>query len=212
MASRTNCYLQAILGNGPIYIFHELRPIWERRLDRADETVARQWWSASAYHSSVHKESSGHSTTQQHRHFRTWLDLEHSVVYAKRIHWNALVGYVHDNNNDDNNQDEKLYKYVYHVLDGREQLFCLTDDVHETYDLAPVPEWKEMLLLWRNRLIRQFESEQRGDDWVRNGQLVAGRAPVVFGPHYPCPPAQGGGGNSRLEQKHQTAAQSATTA
>jgi len=45
-------------------------------------------------------------------------------VYYDRIHWDVLVGY------DDNVNDGKLYKYLY-FANGKEQLFCLSDDPNE---------------------------------------------------------------------------------
>lgn len=114
--------------------------------------------------------------TGQKSHIRTWLDLEHSVVYDDRIHWNALVGF----------DKGKLWKYVYNALDGQEQLFCLSDDVNETHDLALGTEWHHVLFLWRRRLIDQFLGERRGHEWVKNGKLVSGRASVLFGTNFPC--------------------------
>ena len=108
------------------------------------------------------------------------LDVEHNVVYDPDIHWNAIVGYLRG----------KIYKYVYFASDGREQLFCLTDDPSERQDLAAHtanPHFPSLLALWRKALIRQFQEEKRGEEWITpKGTLVVGRKSINFGPNYPC--------------------------
>ena len=115
---------------------------------------------------------------------RNRLDLEHNQVYDADIHWNAIVGYLNG----------KLYKYIFFATDGREQLFCITDDPDERHDMAAQTgggrsyHSSSLLALWRKALIRQFQNENRGAEWVTsNGTLVIGRRPMTFGPNYPCP-------------------------
>lgn len=110
---------------------------------------------------------------------RDMLDLEHSVVYDKRLHWNAIVGF----------KEGKLYKYIFFVPNGKEYLFCLTDDPNESNDLAGAVSDKTEALVgfWRNAMVDQFEREGRGDEWVLNGKLASGRRGITFGPNYACP-------------------------
>lgn len=107
---------------------------------------------------------------------RDWLDLEHSRVYTDRMHWNAIVGY----------HDDLLWKYIFFAYDGEEQLFSLSNDPHETYDLSTVDEWNWMVEFWRDKMVRHFEEQGRGDDWIKDGRLVLGRKSIVLGPNYPC--------------------------
>lgn len=111
---------------------------------------------------------------------RNRLGLEHNQVYDPEIHWNAIVGYLNG----------KLYKYIYFARNGREQLFCLTDDPGERLDLGAQRDGLEhspLLAFWRNALIRQFQKEKRGEEWITaNGTLVVRRKPITFGPNYPC--------------------------
>ena len=44
--------------------------------------------------------------------------------------------------------DGLLWKYIFHVYDGAEQLFCLTHDPHETYDVSEAKP--DILKYWRN--------------------------------------------------------------
>ena len=109
---------------------------------------------------------------------RNRLDLEHNTVYDERIHWNAIVGYL----------GGKLYKYIFFALNGREMLFCLSDDRKERYDLAIEVKYKAVLELWRKAMIRQFQEEGRGIEWVSDDgtTLVVGRKGMTYGSNYPC--------------------------
>jgi hypothetical protein len=68
--------------------------------------------------------------TGQQEHICWWLDLEH----ANTIHWNAIVGYHISSPK----QQENSIQVHFHAHDGTEQLFCLTEDPNESYDLATV--------------------------------------------------------------------------
>ena len=57
--------------------------------------------------------------------WRDYVDLEHNICYSPRNHWNALA--------------DGSWKYIYHALDGREQLFNLRSDPREERDLAGTP-------------------------------------------------------------------------
>jgi arylsulfatase A-like enzyme len=103
---------------------------------------------------------------------REYLDLEHGQVYDPRIHWNAIV--------------DGTMKYIYFANDGSEQLFNITADPLESYDLATDAARIDELAVWRQRLVQQFIDEGRGERWVKNGELVVRTESVVFGDNYPC--------------------------
>eukprot|EP00934_Nitzschia_sp_Nitz4_P005338 Nitzschia sp. Nitz4//scaffold70_size99833//74639//76195//NITZ4_004606-RA/size99833-processed-gene-0.18-mRNA-1//1//CDS//3329557168//5328//frame0 len=117
----------------------------------------------------------------EHALTREWLDLEHDKVYVPCIHWNALVGqYAHPD------FSCHRWKYVFHAYSGQEQLFCL-DSPQETHDLALQPEFALALRTWRERLVHQFETENRGPNWVQHGELQIRVNGTVYGDHFPCP-------------------------
>ena len=105
---------------------------------------------------------------------REWIDLEHDVCYDRINHWNALT--------------DGVWKYIYHAFDGREQLFHLAEDRHETKDLAGETASAATLRLWRGRLIEHLAP--RGTDWVRNGALVPRPQSIRTSPNYPQPAGQ----------------------
>jgi arylsulfatase len=135
------------------------------------------------------------------RRFRQVLDLEHDRLYGD-FYWNALVGYYYsddENEDDDGNDGDVLYKYIFNAMDGREQLFCLTDDPHEWYDLAAETvginsthddlssnPTSILLAKWRQRMVDQFMREGRGEKWVKGGILQRREESILFGPNYPC--------------------------
>lgn len=115
-------------------------------------------------------------------HVRQWLDLEHGNVYTNWSQWNALIGYDdgreydgndrNENNRNDHNHDSEtllLYKYIYHAYNGTEQLFCLTTDPNEFYDLSTFEGncyYQNLIKKWRRRLIQQFIDEGRNEHWI----------------------------------------------
>jgi hypothetical protein len=74
-------------------------------------------------------------------------------------------------------------KYIFHALDGEEQLFDLAADPGELHDLASDPAAAETLRLWRGRLIDHLEP--RGPQWVKNGQLALRPQSILTSPNYP---------------------------
>jgi arylsulfatase A-like enzyme len=90
---------------------------------------------------------------------KTWrdvLDLEHASCYEPKDGWVALVG--------------QRYKYVYYTVTGAQQLFDLVNDPHELYDLASDPAAAPLVKEWREKMVHHLAI--RGEDWVRNGDLV----------------------------------------
>jgi hypothetical protein len=156
---------------------------------------------------------------------RSYLDLEHSTLYNDgRIHWNAIIGILPSNltmlpntntnnnnknsnaNGDEHSNNNRLYKYIFFPMNGTEQLFCITDDPNERYDLVVPPlstpsttpdaahddggddDDDSILKFWRQTLIKQFQNEGRGEKWVtKEGNLAIGRKGVAHGSNYPCP-------------------------
>jgi arylsulfatase A-like enzyme len=112
---------------------------------------------------------------------RDHLDLEHSQVYNATIHWNAIVG--------DDEETGGRYKFIFNAFEGTEQLFDLREDPGEAVDLVL---WggedvqDGVLKRFRQIMVKQFEDEGRGDDWVKDGELMVRKWNVVFGANYPC--------------------------
>mmetsp|Transcript_92520 Transcript_92520/g.264329 ORF Transcript_92520/g.264329 Transcript_92520/m.264329 type:complete len:107 (+) Transcript_92520:75-395(+) len=82
-------------------------------------------------------------------------------------------------------------KYVYFFEGGDEWLFDLDNDPYEVTNLASIQtDDSEELLMWRARMVSQFEEEERGSVWVLNGNLQTMEASYCsktkFGPNYPC--------------------------
>lgn len=103
--------------------------------------------------------------------WRKWIDLEHSTVYNNSNHWSALT--------------DGRVKYIFNAFSGTEELFDLTVDPDETVNVALSQEYLAELKLWRSRMVKQFEEEQRGDKWVKDGVLAKRRQGTVYSPHYP---------------------------
>lgn len=103
--------------------------------------------------------------------WRQYVDLEHDICYNATNHWNALTdGHI---------------KYIYRAYFGDEQLFNLDTDPEENINLTGEEEWKDLLLQWRERMVKQFDMEGRGSEWVQNGQLMKRVKGMLYSPHYP---------------------------
>eukprot|EP01062_Namystynia_karyoxenos_P022380 TRINITY_DN18574_c0_g1_i1.p1 TRINITY_DN18574_c0_g1~~TRINITY_DN18574_c0_g1_i1.p1 ORF type:complete len:561 (+),score=130.00 TRINITY_DN18574_c0_g1_i1:75-1685(+) len=104
--------------------------------------------------------------------WRKWIDMEHSTCYNETNHWNALT--------------DGQMKYVFRAWYGDEQLFNLTADPGELYDVAGSPNYSAELRKWRSRMVAQFQSEGRGKDWVSStGELLRRAKGQTYGPNYP---------------------------
>jgi choline-sulfatase len=101
--------------------------------------------------------------------WREFIDLEHDVCYSRENHWSAL-------------SDGKT-KYIFHAIDGRQQLFNLTSDPKELYDLASDPAHSATLREWRSRLVAHLQ--ERGKPFVVNGDLGIRPNRMLYGPNYP---------------------------
>lgn len=53
-------------------------------------------------------------------------------------------------------------------------------------DLASNTTWVNTLELWRSRMVKQFQEEGRGPDWVSpDGKLMRRVKGQLYSPHYP---------------------------
>ncbi len=95
--------------------------------------------------------------------WRTVLDLEHSYTYWEGNAWVALT--------------DGRFKYIWFTLLGREQLFDLKNDPEEAADLADDPGSADLMKRWRK--LMALHLEERGEEWVKDGELqVLKRSPV----------------------------------
>ena len=101
--------------------------------------------------------------------WRDYVDLEHNVCYSPSNHWNALT--------------DGKWKYIYHALDGVEQLFDLGSDPGERRDLAGNAPNAGQLRLWRSRLVSHFE--ERGEPFLKGGKLGPRPEGTLYSPRYP---------------------------
>jgi arylsulfatase len=88
--------------------------------------------------------------------WRSMLDLEHASCYAPKDGWVALT--------------DQRYKYVYYTVTGVQQLFDLQADPHELRDLAAEESSAALVQNWRQKMAKHLAP--RGEDWVRDGDLV----------------------------------------
>ncbi len=101
--------------------------------------------------------------------WREFIDLEHDICYDRANHWNALT--------------DGRSKYIFHALDGEEQLFDLEQDPHELTDLAPLTGYEAELRRWRQRMVAHFE--ERGEPFLRNGKLAPRPESMAHSPLFP---------------------------
>ena len=117
------------------------------------------------------EEADGRSllTLLKGKDWREYIDLEHGICYGPQNHWNALT--------------DGHMKYIYHALNGEEQLFDLDKDPHELNDLAAQSASSSTLRLWRQRLVAYLEP--RGDHFVKGGKLAVRPTDPAYSPNYP---------------------------
>ena len=103
--------------------------------------------------------------------WREFIDLEHSICYSPKNNWSALT--------------DGRTKYIYHALDGEEQLFDLTVDPGEDLDLSGAKGRQAELARWRGRLVTMFEEQGRGEPFLRGGKLSPRPEGMQYSPNYP---------------------------
>jgi len=128
----------------------EIRDVFPTMLDISGDPIPPngQIVNGSSWACLVKKDPTGSTCGPSNGPWRSYVDLEHSTVFNETIHWNALT-------------DGKI-KYVFRAFLNDEQLFNLTADPYEYVNLATDNAYTDVLTLWRNRLVQQFETEGRG--------------------------------------------------
>jgi len=102
---------------------------------------------------------------------RDHIDLEHNQGNGGPMHFNAVT--------------DGVTKFVFYPDDGRELLFHLDVDPDERFDVSKRPEEKDALDQWRQKMIERFQKDGRGEQWVKDGQLVK-RGSIPHSPNFPC--------------------------
>jgi len=106
---------------------------------------------------------------EEGRGWREWIDLEHNICYSPANHWNALT--------------DTHWKYLFHAQDGEEQLFHLDEDPKELRDLAGDSRYEPTLRKWRSRIVEHLS--ERGEEFVKNGQLALRPQGRMLSPNFP---------------------------
>ncbi|MDE5676325.1 arylsulfatase [Phocaeicola sp.] len=101
--------------------------------------------------------------------WRKYIDLEHATCYSDDNYWCALT-------------DGKI-KYVWRFRTGGEELFDLTQDPQELHNAVNDKKYKKQLSELRQEMIRHLS--ERGEEFVKNGQLVVREKTMLYGPNYP---------------------------
>lgn len=101
--------------------------------------------------------------------WRRWIDLEHATCYSDHNYWCALT-------------DGKI-KYIWFLHTGEEQLFDLVKDSQETTDVSKNKKYKKQLEELRKAMVNHLS--ERGEEWVKDGQLVVREKTMLYSPNYP---------------------------
>lgn len=136
----------------------EIRDIFPTMLDAAGISVRKKLDGASLIR-----------LAKQDGEWRKHIDLEHDVCYDVTNHWSAIT--------------DGRWKYIFHALDASEQLFDLKQDPYETQDLSGSARHKGELERQRHLLTEHLKP--RGQEWVKNGALVARPKRLLHSPNYP---------------------------
>ena len=73
---------------------------------------------------------------------------------------------------------DKQYKYIYYTQSGEQQLFDIKNDPMETNEITD----PKLLTAWRQRMVTFLE--ERGEEWVKDGELVVQTKRVRHGGNY----------------------------
>lgn len=105
----------------------------------------------------------------QSAEWRKYIDMEHATCYSEDNYWSALT-------------DGKM-KYVWNFHTGKEQLFDLKKDSLELIDCSANPSY--IAVLEELRLAMVDHLSERGDGFVKNGELVVRESTMVYSPNFP---------------------------
>ena len=101
--------------------------------------------------------------------WRSFIDLEHATCYSQDNYWAALT--------------DGKWKYIWFFRTGKEQLFNLKNDPGEITDLSGKSEFNNELITWRKNMV--IHLGERGDSFVKNGELVVREETMLYSPNYP---------------------------
>lgn len=101
--------------------------------------------------------------------WRCWIEMEHATCYYDDNYWTAITdGHV---------------KYIWFLRTGKEQLFDLDKDSGETIDLSKVAEYSNLLVTMRGAMAQHLS--ERGEEWVKDGELQQRESTLLYSPNYP---------------------------
>lgn len=100
--------------------------------------------------------------------WRRWIDMEHAACYSAKSDWCALT-------------DGKL-KYIWFQCKGEEQLFDLEKDPQESVDLSKNKKYRKQLGELRAAMAEHLA--ERGEEWVKDGQLVVRKNTLLYSPEF----------------------------
>lgn len=101
--------------------------------------------------------------------WRKYIDIEHATCYKADNYWCALT-------------DGKI-KYVWNFHNGSEQLFDLEKDPGELKECSKNKKYARTIETMRAAMIKHLS--ERGESFVKNGQLVIRESTMLYSPHYP---------------------------
>lgn len=103
------------------------------------------------------------------KEWRKYIDLEHATCYSADNYWCALT-------------DGKI-KYIWRFHTGEEELFDLTADPHERKNVAKEKKYKSQSAALREAMVHHLA--ERGDEFVKDGQLQMLKRTVLYSPLFP---------------------------
>ena len=108
-------------------------------------------------------------TEEENPQWRRWIDMEHATCYSEENYWCALT-------------DGKI-KYIWFLRTGEEQLFDLVKDPHETVNQITNRKYRKQTDELRRAMAEHLS--ERGDKWVKDGQLQKREKTLLYSPNYP---------------------------
>lgn len=101
--------------------------------------------------------------------WREYIDMEHATAYSQKNYWCALT-------------DGKI-KYIWFFRTGEEQVFDLDKDPNELHECSKDKKYKKILKLWRQRMVEHLTI--RGENFVKDGQLLTHKKTLLHSPNFP---------------------------
>lgn len=101
--------------------------------------------------------------------WRKFIDLEHASCYWKENYWAGLT-------------NGKI-KYVWYFMTGQELLFDLEKDPQELHNFVNDKAYETKLAEMRNHMVDHLA--ERGEGFVKDGQLVKRDKTLLYSPNFP---------------------------